>query len=95
LADDGLQVDSTRLLSIADLYDRKADELAAAVPSFGSEAHPPDDAFGMLGPAHDSRAMYLQALDATVTALNDTVTELRARAGSLRATAALYESSDR
>ena len=95
MADDQWQVDTTRLLEVAALYDHKADELAAAVPAFASDAHPPGGAFGMLGPAHDSQATYLQTLSATVTALNDTVTELRARAGSLRASAVLYDRSDR
>ena len=95
MADDQLQVDTTRLLEVASLYDHKADELAAAVPTFAADAHPPGGAFGMLGPAHDSQAQYLQVLSSTITALNDTVSELRARASSLRASAALYDGSDR
>lgn len=95
MADHRLLVDTSGLLGVAVAYERKADELAAAIRWFASDAHPSDDAFGMLGPAHDSRATYLQALDATVTALNDTVSELRARAAGLRASAALYDRSDR
>jgi hypothetical protein len=92
---DTFSVDAKQLRRLAGVYEAQANRLASAISDFSTDARPPGDAYGVLGPAHDVHAKYLRSVDTAEQALRQAHGELMGRKALLLLGAAMYEAADK
>lgn len=89
-----LEADPSSIVRLAGTVSAQAWALSDALPAFSADALGVNDAFGVLGPAQDILADYLDMANDCVAGLGDLVEALATASTNLETTADRYEQAD-